>query len=136
MNFTDYCAQSALSSYADYTEEDQRLHDFVISHNRKLRDITTIVNNIMWSLYALCDSFENFQFVTIDENKLGNIVSSYGFTPSFNNIIIRLIESIKHQSASSHRYDVLLGITHKYNLTPTDMLNVAKTNFAEHAHNK
>ena len=136
MNFTDYCPQCDPSSYADYTEEDQRLHDFVISHNRKLRDITTIVNNIMWSLYALCDAFEGFQFVTMDENKLASIVSSYGFTPHFNSIINQLIESVKHQSASAHRYDVLQGIAHKYNLTPNDMLNVAKTNFAELTHNK
>ena len=74
-------------NFTDYTEEDQHLHDFVITHNRKLKDIKTIVNNIMWELYALADAFEGFKFVTIDEDTLCSIVRSYGFTPDFDSII-------------------------------------------------
>ena len=118
-------------SFADYTEEDQRLHDFVITHNRKLKDIKTIVNNIMWELYALADAFEGFKFVSEDEDTLCSIVRSYGFTLGFDSIINRLINDVKFQSSSAHRYDTLQSIAHKYNLQPNDILNVAKTNFAE-----
>ena len=118
-------------SFTDYTEEDQQLHDFVITHNRKLKDIKTIVNNIMWELYALADAFEGFKFVTTDEDTLCSIVRSYGFEPCFDSIINRLINDVKFQSSSAHKYCTLQPIAHKYNLQPNDILKVAKTNFAE-----
>ena len=118
-------------SFTDYTEEDQQLHDFIINHNRKLKDIKTIVSNIMWSLCALCDSFEAFEFVKRDENNLADIVRSYGFTPCFDSIINRLINDVKFQSSSAHKYCTLQSIAHKYNLQPNDILKVAKTNFTE-----
>ena len=118
-------------SFTDYTEEDKQLHDFVITHNRKLRDIKTIVNNIMWELYALRDAFEGFQFVSMDEDNISSIIRSYGFTPGFSNNIYHLIEEVKHQSASAQRYSTLQSIAHKYNLLPNDLLKVAKTNFTE-----
>ena len=118
-------------NFTDYTEEDQQLHDFVITHNRKLKDIKTIVNNIMWKLYALADAFEGFKFVSEDEDTLCSIVRSYGFTLDFDSTINRLINDVKFQSSSAHRYGTLQSIAHKYNLQPTDILKVAKTNFAE-----
>ena len=118
-------------SFTDYTEEDQQLHDFVITHNRKLNDIKTIVNNIMWSLCALTDTFEGFQFITSDENNLADIVRSYGFSSSCNDSINKLIYLLRDQLRSAHKYSTLQSITYKYNLQPTDILNVAKTNFAE-----
>ena len=117
--------------FADYTEEDQKLHDFVITHNRKLKDIRTIVNNIMWSLCALCDAYEGFQFINMDEENIGRIVSRYGFAPFCNDAIIKLIDKMKTQTTSSHKYNVLYVISHEYNVLPSDMLKVAKTNFAE-----
>ena len=122
MSFTDY---------TDYTEEDQQLHDFVITHNRKLKDIKTIVNNIMWSLCALTDTFEGFQFITADENNLADIVRSYGFSSSCNDIINKLIYLLRDQLRSAHKYSTLQSIALKYDLLPSDILNVAKTNFAE-----
>ena len=117
--------------FADYTEEDQKLHDFVITHNRKLKDIRTIVNNIMWSLCALCDAFEGFKFISMDEENISSIVSRYGFAPFCNDTIIKLIDKMKTQTRSSHKYHVLYAITHEYDMLPSDMLKVAKTNFAE-----
>ena len=122
MSFTDY---------TDYTEEDQQLHDFVITHNRKLKDIKTIVNNIMWSLCALTDTFEGFQFITADENNLANIVRSYSFSSHCNDIINKLIYLLRDQLRSAHKYSTLQSIALKYDLLPSDILNVAKTNFAE-----
>ena len=118
-------------SFADYTEEDQQLHDFVIAHNRKLKDIKTIVNNIMWELYALRDVFEGFQFITMDENNINSIIRSYGFTPGFGNDIYHLIKEVKYQLASAQHYSTLQTIAHKHNLQPDDILKVAKTNFVE-----
>ena len=123
--------------FSDYCDEDKKLHDFVIKHNRKLRDIKTIVNNIMWALCALCDSFEGFQFITMDENVLSSIVYRYGFTPYYNNIIIDLINKVKLQSTSIHKYDELQRITNEYNnVTPNDLLNIARTSFVELASQK
>ena len=85
----------------------------------------------MWELYALTDAFEGFKFVSMDEDSLCSIVRSYGFTPGFDSIINRLIDEVKHQSSSVHRYDTLQPIAHKYNLLPNDILKIAKTNFAE-----
>ena len=107
--------------FNDYTEEDQKLHDFVITHNRKLKNIKTIVNNIMWTLNALCDEFDGFEFITIDENVLHNIVSSYGFTEDCNNLINILFERVKLQTRSAHKYDALQPIAHKSNLLPDDI---------------
>ena len=118
-------------NFTDYTEEDQQLHDFIIKHNRKLKDIKAIVNNIMWSLCALRDSFEFFEFIKLDENNLASIIRSYGFTPGFSNNIYHLIEEVKYQLASAQRYSTLQTITHKHNLQPDDILKVAKTNFVE-----
>lgn len=122
--------------FTDYTDEDKRLHDFVITHNRKLKEIRTIVNNIMWSLCALCDSLEGFQFITMDENVLGNIVRSYGFEPYYNSTIIDLINNVKLQTTSIHKYDVLQAITYRYNVQPDDVLNVARIDFIERAKQK
>ena len=118
-------------SYADYTEEDKQLHDFIINHNRKLKDIKTIVSNIMWSLCALCDSFEAFEFVKRDENNLADIVRSYGFTSYCNDIIIELIDIIRHETRTAHKYSILQSISHKHDVSPNDILKVAKTNFTE-----
>ena len=89
-------------SFTDYTEEDQQLHDFVITHNRKLRDIKTIVNNIMLTLCALSDAFEGFQFITSDENNLAVIVRSYGFSSFCNDIINKLISLLRDELRSAH----------------------------------
>ena len=118
-------------SFTDYTEEDQQLHDFVITHNRKLKDIKTIVNNIMWSLCALTDTFEGFQFITSDENNLADIVRSYSFSSHCNDIINKLIYLLRDELRSAHKYCSLQPIALKYDLLPNDILNVAKTNFAE-----
>ena len=118
-------------SYADYTEEDQQLHDFIINHNRKLKDIKTIVNNILWSLCALCDSFEGFTFINEDPYTLRNIVTSFVFTPYCTDAITRLIDIIRHETRSPHKYCELQTIAHKHNLQPDDILKVAKRNFVE-----
>ena len=118
-------------NFADYTEEDQQLHDFIINHNRKLKDIKTIVNNILWSLCALCDSFEGFEFVKRDENNLADIVRSFGFTSYCTDIITQLIDIIRHETRSPHKYCTLQTIAHKHNLQPDDILKVAKRNFVE-----
>ena len=120
-----------MTSFADFTEDDKRLHDFIITHNRKLKDIKTIVNNIMWSLCALRDAFEFFEFIKQDENNLASIIRSYGFTPGFSNNIYHLIEEVKYQLASAQRYSTLQTIAHKHNLQPDDILKVAKTNFVD-----
>ena len=119
-------------SFADYTEEDKRLHDFVITHNRKLKDIKTIISNIMWELQALTDSFEAFEFVNRDEYDLEKVVNDFGFSPTFNNSIRYLITGARlHQTPSAHKYNFLQPISHKHNLLPNDILKIAKTNFAE-----
>ena len=118
-------------NFTDYTEEDKRLHDFVITHNRKLRDIKSIVSNIMWELQALTDAFEGFDFVKQDENNLTDIVRSFGFTSYCNDIIIELIDIIQHETRTPQKYCKLQSIAHKYNLSPNDLLKVAKTNFTE-----
>ena len=120
-----------MTSFTDYTEEDQRLHDFVITHNRKLKDIKTIVSNIMWELQALTDSFEGFQFITADEFDLDNIVRSYDFSPGINNSIRFLINNAKCENQSVHKYSLLQTIAHKHNLLPEDLLKVAKTDFTD-----
>ena len=118
-------------SYADYTEEDKQLHDFIINHNRKLKDIKTIVSNIMWSLCALCDSFEGFTFINEDPYTLRNIVTSFVFTPYCTDAITRLIDIIRHETRTAHKYSILQSISHKHDVSPNDILKVAKTNFTE-----
>ena len=119
-------------SFTDYTEEDQKLHDFVITHNRKLRDIKTIINNIMWELQALTDAYEGFDLINRDESDLERVVNDFGFSQSFNNSIRYLINSARfNETRSAHKYCTLQSIAHKHNLTPNDLLKIAKTNFAE-----
>ena len=118
-------------NFTDYTEEDQQLHDFIINHNRKLKDIKTIVSNIMWELQALTDSFEGFTFINEDPYTLRNIVTSFGFTSYCTDIITRLIDLIQHETRSPHKYCELQTIAHKHNLQPDDILKVAKRNFVE-----
>ena len=127
-----------MTSFVDYTEEDQRLHDFIITHNRKLKDIKTIVSNIMWSLCALCDSFgsgadasEAFEFISEDPYTLRNIVTSFEFTPYCTDAITRLIDIIRHETRTPQKYCELQTIARKHDLQPMDLLKVAKTNFVE-----
>ena len=118
-------------SYADYTEEDKQLHDFIINHNRKLKEIKTIISNIMWELQALCDSFEGFRFINEDPYTLRNIVTSFCFKSDCTNIITELINIIRHETRSPHKYCELQTIAHKHDLSPDDILKIAKTNFVE-----
>ena len=118
-------------NFTDYTEEDQQLHDFIINHNRKLKDIKTIVSNIMWELQALTDSVKGFTFINEDPYILRNIVTSFEFTPYCSDIITRLIDIIRDETRSPHKYCTLQTIAHKHNLQPDDILKVAKTNFVE-----
>ena len=118
-------------NFTDYTEEDQQLHDFIINHNRNLKDIKTIVSNIMWELQALTDSFKGFTFINEDPYTLRNIVTSFCFTSDCTDAIAQLIDIIRHETRSPHKYCELQTIAHKHNLQPDDILKVAKTNFVD-----
>ena len=118
-------------SFAEYTEEDKRLHDFVITHNRKLKDIKTIISNIMWSLCALCDSFEAFEFITADEINLEKFVRDFGFKQGLNYLIRNIINEVRFETRTPQKYSELQTIARKHDLSPNDLLKVAKINFVE-----
>lgn len=117
--------------FPDFTEDDVKLHDYIITHNRKLKDIRTIVNNIMWSLYALRDAFDMFDFISLVENDISSIIASYGFSPSFRHKIYDVIDNIKHEYRANSRGIELQTIAHMLDSNMNDLLKIAKKNIAE-----